>query len=812
MTATQIPVAATSSTVTSSIAVQGTDTKLLSAGTVSGSAANLCTDANGGATTSGCTSGGSGTVTHSAGALTAKQVAIGNGSADLTVDSVAKTDGIGDFTVNTMAVIGPSPWIDVSTYGAKGDGLYNNTGGTSTTSGTTTLTTSSGATVFAATDCTGGSGCTGTVSKLITIPAGGLATPTLGTISTASGSLTLSHACLQITAIQDNASLPITSGAPSINGESLPAAESCEALTAQNMTMTAPTLAAGATGYRFYFTDETGAATEVSQIIPGVSNAICSSQSAKNIRDGACDPTATLTINAYTYIGFLPPQKAGWLSTIASFTNTRSITLTDEVPSDVTGNTHEVAWGTANDAAYTSALAACPNPAGVSILSGYGCTLYFPPVGTPGSPATSTGRYASQNGLTVLQSGVTVKTSGAVDALPNNGESTLWTNWGTTALWVMGRSWGLQYGNSATNVVAGGVESANIEDLSGVGYGALFATGTSSSTNHLSFRKLYGSDFFSGACVTLGNVQILDISYSGCLSEAGIMGEDFVSNVQFANIELVGTLNSSGAGWAVLLGSNPATTSITGSNQLSNVKVRDFYQGHYRLKNAQETQVFEEKSENIALSGGASCSGGTGTSCYGTLIKMDDMTDSGRCGFNQFFGGTWQRGVSFFNIGANCFSNTVIESGASIFSGTVCTDSGSNDEILVGSSNLGCTNKLAGTLNIAGQILATEPTGSVWGSATGGAKGAGTINAQNLYVNGTAVGTGGGPGTGTQYDARRAGRQLHAWQHRPHQRLRCEFRKCRPPQPRAERLRLCLPLCRREWCRTRKQGRPTSTC
>jgi len=45
-------------TVTGS-ALQGTDSKLLTAGTISGTGATLCTDANGGATTSGC-SGGSG--------------------------------------------------------------------------------------------------------------------------------------------------------------------------------------------------------------------------------------------------------------------------------------------------------------------------------------------------------------------------------------------------------------------------------------------------------------------------------------------------------------------------------------------------------------------------------------------------------------------------------------------------------------------------------------------------------------------------------------------------------------------------------
>ena len=61
MTAGQVPIAATANTVTSSMALQGTDTKILSSGSVSGSGVALCTDANGGATTSGCPSGSGGT-------------------------------------------------------------------------------------------------------------------------------------------------------------------------------------------------------------------------------------------------------------------------------------------------------------------------------------------------------------------------------------------------------------------------------------------------------------------------------------------------------------------------------------------------------------------------------------------------------------------------------------------------------------------------------------------------------------------------------------------------------------------------------
>ena len=87
MTAGQVAIAATASTVTSSKAIQGTDTSLLSSGTVSGTGATLCTDANGGATTSGCSAGGSAyaTLENAGTAITQRTTLnfIGSGSANV---------------------------------------------------------------------------------------------------------------------------------------------------------------------------------------------------------------------------------------------------------------------------------------------------------------------------------------------------------------------------------------------------------------------------------------------------------------------------------------------------------------------------------------------------------------------------------------------------------------------------------------------------------------------------------------------------------------------------------------------------------
>ena len=620
-----------------------------------------------------------------------------------------------------LTLAGISPWIDVTdpTYGAKGDALFNNTGGTSTTSGTTTVTTASGATSWASTDCTGGTGCTGTVNKLIVFQSNGLATPTLGTVSTASGSLTLSHACFGITAIRDNQTLPITTTGPSINGESLMTAENCSTLSSKEITMTAPTLPSGATGYRVYFTDENGNYSELSQIIPGVSNSMCSSQSTQNVRDGACDPTATLTINAYTYIGFPPPQVAGWLSTITTFTNGRSITITDAIPSDISGNTAQIAWGTANDAAFAAALTACPNYSSAPIAGTSSCIVYAPP--TNGTTATS-GRYAVQNGITTTQP-VKFTTGGIMSQEENSGGV-----WGTPqsggVIAVMGRSYGLQFGTSTAYLTGAGAEYLNIADLGHVGYGGVFIRGQGSATtsSHLFFEKVVTADFVSGPCWTLAVEQISEFFEvkGNCLT--GVRGEDFVSNNKFVMTDFDGIANTpnqatTGYAWCFSLASNPATTGITGGNQIDVPTCRDFYMGHYRAKNTSETQVFNAKSENINLTGGASCSGGT--ACYGTYFQVDDVTNSGRAFNNTTVGDAVARFVNLVNFGTNTYNNSMVHpAGVYNITGTVCTDNGTNDDLILGSglsSSLSCVNKFSTALTIAGALSVTP-----WASALTG--------------------------------------------------------------------------------------------
>jgi hypothetical protein len=95
---------------TTQTGTQGTDTKLLTAGTISGTGATLCTDANGGATTSGCTSGG----TYSlGGTLTSSNISLGTGAGTgATVVGIQGLDGNHYISLTT----GTSPAASATIY------------------------------------------------------------------------------------------------------------------------------------------------------------------------------------------------------------------------------------------------------------------------------------------------------------------------------------------------------------------------------------------------------------------------------------------------------------------------------------------------------------------------------------------------------------------------------------------------------------------------------------------------------------------------------------------------------------------------
>jgi fibronectin-binding autotransporter adhesin len=110
---------------TAQTGTQGTDTKLLTAGTISGTSVLLCTDASGGATTSSCPSAGTGTVTVvAAGSLTSTAFVTGGGTTTVQTPSATSTlDSSGDASfAGTLAATGHVTFEGVTSTGATGTG------------------------------------------------------------------------------------------------------------------------------------------------------------------------------------------------------------------------------------------------------------------------------------------------------------------------------------------------------------------------------------------------------------------------------------------------------------------------------------------------------------------------------------------------------------------------------------------------------------------------------------------------------------------------------------------------------------------
>ncbi len=188
---------------------------------------------------------------------------------------------------------GPDPFLDIVAFGAKGDAQAFTTMGASST----TITVASGSsTKFAATDCTGGTGCTGSVNKYIAISGGGPNPPSVvPTLTAASGGSELANfLAFKVTCTQDNGTI--------LNGESLSSTESTITVTANQKVTTAAAPSCGANtngtpnGYRVYLTDP----TEVTETIVLTGGAGYTSP-VMTFNGGTCGttPTASLTTAGY---------------------------------------------------------------------------------------------------------------------------------------------------------------------------------------------------------------------------------------------------------------------------------------------------------------------------------------------------------------------------------------------------------------------------------------------------------------------------------------------------------------------------------
>lgn len=143
--------------------IQGTDTNLMSAGTVSGTAASLCTDANGGATTTGCPSGSpalssvTNPVTSTTFTFPATNTLLFNGTAP-----AAANPGTASGTLFTVTAPVGGAALSGNNTGGSGGNLALTTGAGGASTGTAANANGGAFTLIMGAAGTGGSGAAGT--------------------------------------------------------------------------------------------------------------------------------------------------------------------------------------------------------------------------------------------------------------------------------------------------------------------------------------------------------------------------------------------------------------------------------------------------------------------------------------------------------------------------------------------------------------------------------------------------------------------------------------------------------------------------
>lgn len=373
-------------------------------------------------------------------------------------------NNLGTITINTSgqcggpnAIVGPSPWVDVTSapYGAKPDAKQTITG--SMTSGSPTLTV--GSSLFSASD----------VGKLISVemaPVQQPAQPTL-TLNLSGGSITCQKATNSNTGFTAIAVLITETNSHGEGQRSMERQVLCNNTgTVNQVVVTSPTALNGATTWSVY--DSIG---------------LINAPSGLELLDPNCTNIAIGTncvLNTVSGATTAPPPPAVLITTIFAFVSATQVTLTANATQTVSGAT--VSWGTDNTTPIQNAMNTCP--VFVTGLTARGCEIFLPPLGA----------YMVQNIVTTR--------AGVHFYSPCNQ-----ANIGTTdcaSLWSSSPGYTLTMGTSGSSLNQGHtVEGIGFKDSSGTGNisgGLRYLEMTHSLTKNVSCA--YMTNPVHGSCVS----------------------------------------------------------------------------------------------------------------------------------------------------------------------------------------------------------------------------------------------------------------------------------------------------------------------
>lgn len=413
---------------------------------------------------------------------------------------------------------------------------------------------------------------------------------------------------------------------------------------------------------------------------------LCSAQSAANFRDSACDIGSTQTLASVTMVGPSAPTIAGWRTTIATFSSTTQVTLTDAIPNNISGGANYAAWGTDNTVAWNTNVlgAAYCQAQSVTTVSTSGCHVIFPSEGSIGSP---TGRYLFINGLPLTQSGMQVEGKGGRGGPPQGGTSDWAGTKASAEIVELGDAWGIVIGGNVKALT--GIKTTNLateDPLVGVGWGGYYVgggVGVSLTISRIQLNDPTVVNFTNGYAFYVTNGQRLTFNNPWGHAAGGM---HFSDNVSASTVEapiMVGALNTTGVGWGVWISNSPtAQLNQFGNLVIEKFQLIDFYQGDRRVSDSSYNKWIAGKTENITLTGGAACPGG-GTACYGPNLLTEGVVNT-HCVNNVDLLTSGARNVNYISEtvpvagGAACSQTDITFPIATALSGNFCAQTPCN--------------------------------------------------------------------------------------------------------------------------------------